>query len=384
MAERENTERKLRQAHKLEAVGRLAGGIAHDFNNLMAIVITRATLLERRLAADDPMRRELEDIVAAGERASNLTRQLLAFSRAQVLAREPLELNAIVGELAKLLAALIGEHLELELELDPAAGWVEADRGQLEQVITNLVVNARDAMSAGGVLRVATSSLHVDASHAGPELPAGDYAQLRVTDHGTGMSEDMLARIFEPFFTTKEGENAGLGLATVYGIVKQSGGHIEVKSELGVGTRFTVMLPQIASPNRAARTSAPRIAVHERRPTTILLVEDNDRVRSALADFLRDEAFVVIEASTGAAAIARASDPALAIDLLLTDVIMPKMTGRALALALRSTRPELRVLFMSGYSPETSLLDEVPGSAWLAKPFRPQTLLERLRGLLAT
>ncbi|MBL9018207.1 MAG: hypothetical protein JNL83_28730, partial [Myxococcales bacterium] len=248
MAERENTERKLRQAHKLEAVGRLAGGIAHDFNNLMAIVITRATLLERRLAADDPMRRELEDIVAAGERASNLTRQLLAFSRAQVLAREPLELNAIVGELAKLLAALIGEHLELELELDPRAGWVEGDRGQLEQVITNLVVNARDAMSAGGTLRVATSRLTVDGSQASPELPAGEYAQLQVTDHGAGMSEDVLSRIFEPFFTTKDGENAGLGLATVYGIVKQSGGHVEVTSELGVGTRFTVMLPQIASP----------------------------------------------------------------------------------------------------------------------------------------
>ncbi|MDX2093918.1 MAG: ATP-binding protein [Kofleriaceae bacterium] len=382
MAEREKAERKLRQAHKLEAVGRLAGGIAHDFNNLMAIVIARASLLERKLEPGDPMRAELDDIIAAGERASQLTRQLLAFSRSQVLDREPLELDTVVTELAKLLTVLVGEDVELDLQIADDTGWVEADRGQLEQVITNLVVNARDAMPNGGRIMIATSRRAIAAT---PELPAGTYATLTVSDQGRGMTEDVLARVFEPFFTTKEdGKGTGLGLATVYGIVKQSGGHIEVASELGKGSRFTVLLPETA-----ARTTPPpmppplpapsRVAARGGR---ILLVEDNATVRSALADYLRDEGFEVLQASGGEEALATYADDGTAIDLLLSDVVMPRMGGRDLALALRQHRPRLRILFMSGYTAETELLDGLAHAELIGKPFRPQALASKIREML--
>jgi len=381
MAEREQAEKKLRQAHKLEAVGRLAGGIAHDYNNLMAIVITRAALLERKLEPGDPMRDDVAQIIAAGERASSLTRQLLAFSRAQVLDREPLELDTIVGELTKLLSVLIGEHVELELALDPSAGWVEADRGQIEQVITNLVVNARDAMPTGGTLSIATSHRRIEPSAASVDLPAGDYAVLVVTDRGPGMSEDTLARVFEPFFTTKQAQGAGLGLATVYGIVKQSGGHIEVTSELGVGTRFSVLLPQI-SPRTAQTVVTPPIPRVGAAGGSILLVEDNESVRDALVDYLRGEGYAVLAAASGPEALKTADDPHLVIDLLLTDVVMPRLSGRALALELRERRPGLRVLFMSGYSPDTSLLDGIAHAALITKPFRPEALTAKLREIL--
>lgn len=384
MAEREEAEKKLRQAHKLEAVGRLAGGIAHDYNNLMAIVITRASLLERRLAPEDPMRAEIAQIIAAGERASSLTRQLLAFSRAQMLDREPLELATVVRELAELLAVLIGEHVELDVQLDPAAGWIEADRGQIEQVITNLVVNGRDAMMAtGGTLAISTAQRRVDTAAATPDLPAGDYAVLAVADTGPGMSEETLARVFEPFFTTKDGQGAGLGLATVYGIVKQSGGHIEVASQLGAGTRFTVMIPRIEP--RPARNASipPAVPATERAHGTILLVEDNASVLNAISDYLRDEGFSVHTASSAAEALQIADDPDLAIDLLLTDVVMPKRSGRELALELRARRPGLRVVFMSGYSPDPALLAGIADAGLLHKPFRPEELSTKLIEMLS-
>jgi signal transduction histidine kinase len=383
MKEREEAEKRLRQTHKLEAVGRLAGGIAHDFNNLMAIVITRSAMLARKLSPGDPMRNELEQITEAGERASNLTQQLLAFSRAQVLKRERLDLNAIVTELGRLLGPLLGEDLELDLQLSPDTGWVEGDCGQIEQVITNLVVNGRDAMPVGGRLVIATGRRDVDEAGAGPELAKGCYAELSVEDAGRGMDEETLSRIFEPFFTTKEyGKGTGLGLATAYGIVKQSGGNIEVESEPGRGTRFKVLLPRVDDGSRAAPVARIHDRMDELAQEVLLLVEDNREVRAALADLLRDEGYEVIEAPDAVAAEAAAADEKQPIHLLLTDVVMPKQSGRMLALRLRDKRPNLNVLFMSGYSPDTALLDGVPGAVFIMKPFRPAVLLHKLRQLL--
>jgi signal transduction histidine kinase/CheY-like chemotaxis protein len=384
LAERKQTEEKLRQAEKLEAVGRLAGGIAHDFNNLMAIVMTRVALLERRIPDGDPMRDELAHILAASERASNLTRQLLAFSRVQVLRRQSLEVTAVVRDLASLLDVLLGETYELELSLSEETGWIEADRGQLEQVIANLVVNARDAMPRGGTISLATSRRRFSDPPAHSDLPRGTYVVIEVTDRGHGMDEATLARIFEPFFTTKPEEGAGLGLATVYGIVKQSGGHVMAMSEVGVGTRFTVMLPAAQPAESSETTERPQPERLEVSRPRILLVEDNASVRLALVAYLGEEGYEVISAADADEAIRISSDPSVAIDVLLSDVVLPRIGGRELALALQRTRPQLRVLFMSGYSPDTSLLDGFVHASWLAKPFKPEALVDKLHELVRT
>jgi two-component system, cell cycle sensor histidine kinase and response regulator CckA len=382
MKVREAAEKRLRQAHKLEAVGRLAGGIAHDFNNLMAIVITRSVMLSRKLKPNDPMRLELEQITEAGERASNLTQQLLAFSRAQVLKRELLDLNTVVEELARLLGPLIGEDVEMHLELGADVGKIQADRGQIEQVITNLVVNARDAMPSGGRLSITTSVARVESGPNEGELVPGDYVQLTMVDEGRGMDEETLSRIFDPFFTTKDdGGGSGLGLATVYGIVKQSGGSIQVQSAPGKGTRFVICLPR-AAPAVEATEEVPEPLGDETGRETILLVEDNAEVRRTVADFLREEGYRVIEASGGETALEHAADLARRIDVLLTDVVMPKMGGRELAARLRTERPDLRVLFMSGYTPDVTLLDGLSGADFIMKPFRPNALAGKLRALL--
>ena len=381
IAEREKAEQQLRQVHKLEAVGRLAGGIAHDFNNLMAIVIARASILVRKVGADDPMVAELQQIIAAGERASGLTRQLLAFSRAQVLVREPLELDAVVTELVRLLGAAIGERVDLAVALAAPAAWIEVDRGQLEQVITNLVVNARDAMPGGGRLTVATSRRRVGLATA--ELAVGDYVVLAITDEGHGMSPETLARVFEPYFTTKStAQGSGLGLATVYGIVKQSGGTIEVASEEGRGTSFTVMFAETAARPAVVVATTPYEIVPPT-PASVLLVEDNASVRAAIAAFLVDDGFAVHEAGSAEDALALAGDPAIHFDVLLTDVILPHVGGFELAAVLREQRPSLPILFMSGYTPDVEAMAAFASAEMLAKPFHPEVLTAKLRELVA-
>jgi two-component system cell cycle sensor histidine kinase/response regulator CckA len=380
MAERELVEKKLRQTHKLEAVGRLAGGIAHDFNNLMAIVMTRSAMLQRRVKSDASMRRELEQISEAAERAAALTQQLLAFSRAQVLRRELLDPNEIVENLGRLLQPLIGEDIEIELKLDRTVGLIEADRGQIEQVITNLLVNARDAMPTGGALVVETARIDFDAASTPPDVEPGRHVRLSVTDNGKGMDEETLSRIFEPFFTTKEdGKGTGLGLATAYGIIKQSGGSIAVSSRPGEGARFDVYLPRTEGEVSAAlgRPWPATASGHE----TVLLVEDNDDVRAAVRDLLREEGYQVLDARDAADALRFAADGRTRIHLLLTDVVMPKMGGRALAARVTDLRPDVKIVFMSGYTPDMNLR-QATNAEFIMKPFRPEQLVRKIRDAL--
>ena len=380
MREREAAEAKLRQAHKLEAIGRLAGGIAHDFNNLMAIVIARASLLARKLPEGDRMRDELITITEAGERASALTKQLLAFSSAQVLKRDRISFDEAVRELTTLLAPILGEDVELDFTFGAPTSVVLGDRSQLEQVVTNLLVNARDAMPTGGRLCVRTDViLKVDAPR--DVDAAARYVRLVVEDTGIGMDETTVARIFDPYFSTKLGQGTGLGLATVYGIVRQSGGHISVTSTVGIGTSFTVVLPECEGDAevrpRAPRTERPR----SRRRARLLLVEDHPEVRAALELTLADGEYDVTVADGPDAALALPDVLLAEIDVLVTDIVMPRMNGQALARALRERNPALHVLFVSGYSPDLALLESLPSARFLAKPFRPSELVHALSAL---
>ena len=371
LREREAAEAKLRMAQKLEAVGRLAGGIAHDFNNLMAVVIARSAMLASRFPPGDRLRAEIDQIAEAGERASALTKQLLAFSQAQVVKKEPLELDAVVGRLMTLLSSVLGEQIELAVALGASSAVVQLDRSQLEQVVTNLVVNARDAMPRGGRLDVAT---RVVAEHA--ELGPGPFVEIRVRDQGDGMDAATIACLFEPYFTTKPGYGTGLGLATVHGIVKQSGGAIGVESAPMGGSTFTVALPVHAATLAEVAPDAARRS-RGRAPSTrlkIMLVEDNPDVRAAVEQTISYEGHDAVAYGDSVAA-AEIDDAALAsVDLLLTDVVMPKKGGREVALLLRSRRPELPVIFMSGYPPEPEMLATVADARFVAKPFRPEEL----------
>jgi PAS domain S-box-containing protein len=375
-------EEQLRHAQKMEAVGRLAGGIAHDFNNLLTAILGYADLLLEELPADHPMRRDLEGIQKAGRSAASLTKELLAFSRKQVLQPVVLDMNQVVSTTEILMRRLLGEDVELVLQLETHPEPVRADRSQLEQVLLNLVVNARDAMPEGGRLTISTSNFVLGASAGGRNLPAavGAYVVLTVSDTGHGMTEEVRSHIFEPFFTTKElGKGTGLGLATVYGIVQQSGGHIWVESEPGKGASFHVCLPIVEEAPADASTADADPGRHG--SETILLVEDNDSVRNLARDALTRYGYAVIEARHGAEALSIASGQLDRISLVLTDVVMPVMGGRELASRLTALRPDLKIIFTSGYTTE-AITSQSGASAFLQKPFSPTLLGQTVRDVL--
>jgi signal transduction histidine kinase/HAMP domain-containing protein/ActR/RegA family two-component response regulator len=369
------SELQLRQLQKMEAVGRLAGGIAHDFNNLLTVILGRSRLLLAAMEADHPHRRSIKSIDQTAERAAMLTRQLLAFSRKQVLAPTVLDLNEVVVGTMDILQRLIGESVELTFNPDPDVGRVKVDRGQLEQVIVNLVVNARDAMPEGGRITIATSAAGLDES-AASATGSARQANLSVTDTGTGMDAHTQARIFEPFFTTKEpGKGTGLGLATVYGILRQSGGTIKVDSELGAGTTFTISLPQVE--DRAEATETPS-APPRRGTETVLVVEDEAEVRALVHSVLADHGYLVLSAGRPSEAVDLAERHPGPIHLLVTDMVMPEMGGASLARQLIAVRSEMAVLYMSGYTDST--VGE--GSLFLQKPFTPDTIARSVRAAL--
>ncbi len=384
--ERKQLEDQLRQAQKIEAIGRLAGGVAHDFNNLLTAILGGAELLRDDLPKDDPRGAELDDIMEAAQRGAALTHQLLAFSRKQILEPRVFSLNDLVRNAAKMLGRLIGEDIELISATAPDLGAVEADPGQIEQVLMNLVVNARDAMPRGGRLTIETANVELDEEYARRRLGAtpGPHVMLAVTDTGVGMDEATKARLFEPFFTTKEaGKGTGLGLATVYGIVKQSGGSIWVYSEVGKGTSFKVYLPRVFAEPRehlAPRAAAPRPKGTE----TILLVEDDLTLRALARRVLSASGYTVVEANSPADAITLCERDGAQIDLLLTDVVMPGMGGVELAERIRRIRANLKVLYMSGYTHGAVSHQQVlpPGVAYLQKPFTPGKLASRVREVL--
>jgi signal transduction histidine kinase/response regulator of citrate/malate metabolism len=377
-------EEQVRQSHKMEAIGRLAGGVAHDFNNLLTVIRGHGELALRKLTGDHALRRNLQEIGLAAERASALTHQLLAFSRKQVLQPRTLDLSEIVERMSSLLQRLIGEDVELVTRDCDSLGSVRADPAQMEQVIVNLAVNARDAMPEGGVLNIGLANAEVDETSARGQagMAPGPYVVLSVTDTGHGMDADTKARIFEPFFTTKEvGKGTGLGLATVYGIVKQSDGFIWVYSEPGRGTTFKIYLPRV---DQAPEPLSPRpgaAAVHG--TETVLLVEDEKSLRSLLRELLESFGYSVLEAGQGQDAMRVAREHPRTIHVLLTDLVMPHMTGRELADLVTRLRPGTRVLFMSGYAAGAAPHYEVPtDAAYIEKPFTADALASAIRTLL--
>ncbi len=382
-----HSEEQLLQAQKMEAIGRLAGGVAHDFNNLLTIIKGHGDLLVRRLEADSPHRRGVGEILKASERAAGLTRQLLAFSRKQILAPKVLDVGAVVGDLGSMLERLIGEDIELVIRMPEGLGRVKIDPGQLEQVMMNLAINARDAMPQGGRLVIEASNVRRE---PGPmlgtdDVPPGEYVMLAVTDNGCGMSREVLARVFEPFYTTKpRGQGTGLGLSMVYGIVRQSEGRITVYSEPGTGTTFKVYLPRVDAAQEAPAIPAVSRGSLRGRGETILVVEDEAPVLGLITETLGEGGYRVLSARDGATALQLVATHDGDIHLALTDMIMPGMNGKEVALGLGRLRPGLQVLYVSGYS-DTGIvhdgrLDE--GVMLLQKPFSPVDLLERVRDLL--
>ena len=388
VSERKALEEQLRQAQKMEAVGQLAGGVAHDFNNLLTAIIGNAELLLRTIEPEDRRRFDVLEINRAAHRAATLTRQLLAFSRKQVLQPRIVDLNVVVTELTAMLRRVIGEHVELRLKLEPRLGRVVADPGQLEQVITNLAVNARDAMPSGGTLTIKTANLQAD--DVPPPSPAsspmlGPLVELSVSDDGMGMDERTQAHLFEPFFTTKElGRGTGLGLATVYGIVRQSGGHIRVNTRLHHGTTFTIYLPRAeGSPEGSGDTGT--FADIPAGSGTILVVEDEETVRHLVCRVLRGIGYRVLEAGDPSVALRIMTERTQPIDLVVTDIVMPGMSGPALAERLLIHWPGLKVLYMTGYAEEAIERQAAlpAGGALLEKPFTAQQLADRVRRVLA-
>ena len=386
VSERHILEQQLRQSQKMEAVGRLAGGVAHDFNNLLMVIKGHTELLRNVLPPSDEYTRKIEHIERAADRASGLTRQLLAFSRLQMLQPKVINLNDAVADMGRLLPRLIGEDIELVVRASEHLGAIRADRSQMEQIIMNLVVNARDAMPDGGKLIIETSNIELDRlyNEKHPIVREGRYVLLCVSDTGTGMSLETQAHIFEPFFTTKaQGKGTGLGLATVYGVVKQSGGFIWVYSELGRGTTFKIYFPRVDQPVDRLDL-APASAEAPRGSETILLTEDERDVREVAREFLESGGYTVIEARDGIEALGLVEKHEGAIDLLITDMVMPRMTGQELAARLKEQRPKLRMLYMSGYS-ERAAADSLraePGVRLLAKPFSRSALLRMVHELL--
>jgi PAS domain S-box-containing protein len=389
ITERKSLEDQLRQAQKMEAVGQLAGGIAHDFNNLLTAILGSTELLLADTPPDDPRREDVQEISRSAHRAAALVRQLLAYSRKQVLQPRRVDLNAIVRDMGAMLRRVVGEPIELRLDLDPGLGHVTADPGQLEQVIANLGVNARDAMPRGGTLTITTSNVTGRGVKAPADegLPAaGPLVSLAVTDTGIGMDDEVRGRLFEPFFTTKElGRGTGLGLATVYGIVRQSGGHIQVRSRPGEGSSFTVYLPRAEAP-RPARGALAAAAPVSGGSETVLVAEDEEAVRHLVCRVLRAKGYRVLEARHAEAALELAAATAEPIDLLVSDLVMPGLGGRALADRLLNLRPALRVLFITGYAPEAvERQGRLPaGHGLLEKPFTADQLAHKVRETLTT
>ena len=386
ITEHKRLEEQFLQAQKMESVGRLAGGVAHDFNNLLTAISGNASFVLDSLQSRDPSYEDIQQVLIAANRASDLTRQLLAFSRRQIIALKVVDLNDLILDLDRMLRRLIGEDIELVAIPDAGLGRVKVDPGQIEQILVNLAVNARDAMPDGGRLLIETSNVTLDENYVRERVGvvAGEYVKLIVSDNGAGMSQEVKDHLFEPFFTTKgAGQGTGLGLATVYGIVKQHGGHISVESELGRGTRVTILLPRVVEkaqmlPVRDGEGYLPTGA------ETVLVVEDEPSVRYIAARILRRQGYTVLEAANGHAALALAQDLQTPIHLLLTDVVLPRMSGRELAARLKDTRPNVAILFASGYTDDSVLRRGVlaEGMAFLPKPFTAAALTRKVRAVL--
>jgi PAS domain S-box-containing protein len=386
-AEKELQERSdaLRHSQKMEAVGRLAGGVAHDFNNLVTVIKGYCDLISLKLGPDNDLQDWFHEIKDSANRAASLTTQLLAFSRKQVLEPRVLDLNEILADMNKLLCRIIGEHIELVTDLAPNLGPVKVDKGQIEQVIMNLAVNAYDAMPKGGRLTLSTADYKVTESGSSKRdrLPTGRYAMISFQDTGEGMSKDVQSRIFEPFFTTKDvGKGTGLGLATVYGVVSQSGGYVEVESEIGKGTTFRVFFPVIQK-GQSEEAKRPRIPLNTRGSETVLVAEDEAAVRLLIRQTLEDKGYRVLEAATGAEALEMSRDLPETIDCLVTDVVMPKMSGFKLVEEIVKARANIKVLYVSGYAyTGRHQGGRISPDTFLAKPFSPEMLSLKVRHLL--
>jgi PAS domain S-box-containing protein len=381
-------EEQLRQSQKMEAVGRLAGGVAHDFNNLLTAISGYSDLLLHRLPEYSTLRRDVEEIRKAGDRAAALTRQLLAFSRRQLLQPKVLDLNGLVTKMGRMLRRLVGEDIALSTDLSPSLSRVKADPGQIEQVIVNLALNARDAMPDGGRLTIATADAELSPAYAvvHPDVHPGPHVLLSVADTGHGMDDETQAHLFEPFFTTKErGKGTGLGLATVYGIVQQSGGHIRVNSAADSGSTFLIYLPRVEAPEEDGQEAVrPHLPFPSPGTETVLLAEDEEAVRRFAREILTGNGYKVLEAGNGREALLLSEAHRGEIHLLLTDVMMPKMSGRELAGRIRTQRPGLRILYMSGYTDDAILRDGVleDGIPFLQKPFTPEGVARKVREVL--
>jgi PAS domain S-box-containing protein len=386
ITERKRLEEQLRQSQKMEAIGQLAGGVAHDFNNILTAIVGYTDLLAAEFGGNERQLEDLEEIRKAARRAAALTRQLLAFSRKQVLEPRIIDLNSVVLNLDKMLRSLISENIDLKTDLATNLAAARADPNQIEQVIMNLAINARDAMPEGGTLTIETSNATLDHAYAAQHVSVvpGDYVMLAVTDTGSGMDESTKARIFEPFFTTKPaGRGTGLGLSTVYGIVKQSGGNIWLYSEPGKGSTFKIYLPAIEALPQDIGKADP-VEASQRGGGTILVVEDDEQLRRLTHRALAGRGYTVLEADRGSTALDIARRHKGTIDLLLTDVIMPDTNGRKLADTIRAARPGLRVLYMSGY-PDGAIGNHgmlEPGVAYLAKPFTTEAIIRKVREVL--
>ena len=379
------TEEQLLRTQKIEAVGRLAGGVAHDFNNLLSVILSYCSFMTDELGPDHPMRADVDEIRLAGERAADLTRQLLAFSRQQVVEARVLDLGTVLRGMEKMLRRLVGEDIDLRITAVSDLGKVKADQGHMEQVVMNLVVNARDAMPHGGPLTIEAGNVQIDDAYARERLgsSAGPHVMIAVSDTGQGMDKATQERIFEPFFTTKEmGKGTGLGLSTVFGIVKQSGGSVWVYSEPGRGTTFKVYLPRTDEVDRAPTPAGEMQTL--RGSETILLTEDDDQVRAVAVGILKRNGYRLLEARNGVEAMELCAKHVGPLDLLLTDVVMPEMSGRELSERIKAIRPGVKVLFMSGYTEDAILHHRVlvPGIELLQKPLTPHSLVRKVRSVL--
>jgi PAS domain S-box-containing protein len=387
ISERKKLEDQYRQAQKMEAVGRLAGGIAHDFNNLMQAILGYSNLLDRRLQPGDPNHETVEHIQKSLAHATSLTRQLLAFSRKQVLKPKVLSLNKVVGEMNHLLQRVLGETIHLKIDMAEPVPWIRADPGQVEQMILNLAINARDAMTQGGTLGIQTAIVNLTEAKAfsSGQLPAGSYAKLSISDTGTGMSLEVQAHLFEPFFTTKEnGKGTGLGLSNVYGIVKQSDGDIAVTTAVGCGTTFDIYLPRFDTPADEEDSTHITKARGGGGNETVLLVEDEELVRMMLVEVLKAAGYSVLDARHGEDALSLAAEFQRPIDLLVTDMTMPGFSGSELARRLGEHRPAMRVLFISGYTDQEMAQWGKSNQTinFLQKPFHPDVFLCKTRQIL--
>jgi signal transduction histidine kinase len=386
--ERSKLQEQLQQSQKMESIGRLAGGVAHDFNNILTVITGYTSFVLEALRDDDPLRGPINEIQGAGQRAASLTHQLLAFSRKQVIDPKLINLNDTILDVCKMLQRLVGEDIDVVSTLDPNVGRILADPNQIQQVLMNLAANARDAMPNGGTLMIETHNVEIGeayvAAHAG--TAAGPYVLLTVTDTGLGMDDAVRRQIFEPFFTTKpQGQGTGLGLAMVYGTVKQSGGWIWVYSEPGRGTTFKIYLPRSSGEGESDANPPVQVAVDLRGSETLLIVEDQHDVRRLAVQILERRGYRVLQAATPSEALQLCQSTYERIDLLITDVVMPGMNGRDLAVQLLAQRPSVKVLYMSGYTENIighqGILDR--GVAYISKPFTPVALAEKVREVLA-